>query len=105
MMISEGMVGRPPSLGPGHNSGRLSSAQGRQLTALRRLIWLYFWVLIFEGALRKWIVPSLSHPLLIIRDPLVLLIYLQAGRWRRFLVDGPVLAYFTLLACFILLSV
>jgi hypothetical protein len=39
------------------------------------LIWLYFWLLIWEGALRKWIFPSLSAPLLVVRDPVVLLIY------------------------------
>lgn len=52
---------------------------------LRRLVFLYFWLLIFEGALRKWILPSLSTPLLIIRDPVVIAIYLQAliaGKWR-----------------------
>src|SRR6185295_18298258 len=38
-------------------------------------IWSYFWLLIFEGALRKWVVPSLANPLLIIRDPIVLAIY------------------------------
>jgi hypothetical protein len=39
------------------------------------LIWLYFWLLIWEGALRKWIFPSLSAPLLVVRDPVVILIY------------------------------
>jgi hypothetical protein len=45
---------------------------------IKRLIWLYFWLLIFEGAFRKWIVPSLSSPLLIVRDPVVLAIYAMA---------------------------
>ena len=45
------------------------------LRLLRWLIWSYFWLLIFEGALRKWVVPSLANPLLIIRDPIVLAIY------------------------------
>src|SRR5436853_1312429 len=44
----------------------------------RGLIWLYFALLLFEGVLRKWILPSLSNPILIIRDPLVVLIYLSA---------------------------
>ena len=40
-------------------------------------IWAYFFLLIFEGALRKWIFPGLSAPLLIVRDPLAIwLIYL-----------------------------
>lgn len=45
---------------------------------LKLLIWAYMLLLIFEGALRKWVLPGLSDPLLIIRDPLVLLIYLLA---------------------------
>lgn len=44
--------------------------------AIRRLIWAYFLLLIYEGALRKWIVPSLANPLLIVRDPVVILIYM-----------------------------
>jgi hypothetical protein len=51
---------------------------------IRRLIWLYFWLLLIEGALRKWVVPQLSNPLLIIRDPVVLLIYVLAFRARVF---------------------
>lgn len=47
---------------------------------IRDLIWLYFWLLIFEGALRKWIVPELSSAILIIRDPVVILVYLLALR-------------------------
>lgn len=35
-------------------------------------IWLYIILLIFEGALRKWILPSLASPLLIIRDPIAI---------------------------------
>jgi len=38
-------------------------------------IWLYIILLIFEGSLRKWIMPGLSQPLLIVRDPVLLLIY------------------------------
>jgi hypothetical protein len=46
--------------------------------SIRLLIWLYFWLLLFEGALRKWIFPSWSAPLLIVRDPVVLAIYALA---------------------------
>lgn len=45
---------------------------------IRRLIWLYFLLLIYEGALRKWVVPSLANPLLIVRDPVVIAIYALA---------------------------
>jgi len=47
---------------------------------LKKLFWAYFLLLIFEGALRKWIVPGLSAPLLLIRDPLGLLILIEAFR-------------------------
>lgn len=45
---------------------------------IRQLIWIYFGLLIFEGAVRKWILPQLSDPLLIIRDPVVIAIYVVA---------------------------
>jgi hypothetical protein len=80
------------------------SDQEQQIKTLRSMIWLYFWLLICEGALRKWVVPQLSAPLLVIRDPLVVLIYLQAVRCKRFPINGPMVAYFSLLVGFILLS-
>jgi hypothetical protein len=44
---------------------------------VKKSIWVYFFLLIFEGALRKWVLPSLSTPLLIVRDPvgIFILIY------------------------------
>jgi hypothetical protein len=83
--------------------GQDTFAEKKRLIALRRMIWLYFVLLIGEGALRKWIVSSLGAPLLVIRDPLVLLIYLQAVRCRRF-PSGAVVAYFLLLSSFTLLA-
>jgi hypothetical protein len=41
-------------------------------------IWLYFLLLIFEGALRKWVLPGLSTPLLIVRDPVALWLIFMA---------------------------
>jgi len=38
-----------------------------------QLLWLYFWLLILDGALRKWIFPGLSNPLLLVRDPVALI--------------------------------
>jgi O-antigen ligase len=48
------------------------------LIAVRRLIFLYFWLLIFEGALRFWVLPGYSSIILLIRDPVVCLIYMLA---------------------------
>lgn len=57
------------------------------LKHIRRLIWLYLILLVIEGALRKWVAPQLSNPLLIIRDPVVIAIYLLALRARVFPTD------------------
>jgi hypothetical protein len=43
------------------------------------MIFVYFFLLIFEGALRFWVFPGLSGPLLLVRDPVVCLIYLLAA--------------------------
>jgi hypothetical protein len=50
---------------------------------LKKLFWLYFLLLIFEGALRKWVLPQLSAPLLLVRDPIAILIIWEAYRTRR----------------------
>jgi hypothetical protein len=54
---------------------------------IQLLLWSYFWLLIFEGALRKWVFPGFSNPLLVIRDPIAIvtlilgLPYLLRSRW------------------------
>jgi hypothetical protein len=70
------------------------------LTNLRYLLWLYLILLFFEGALRKWILPALDTPLLLIRDPLVIWIYFQALRQglsfnNSFFVPNLILAILT----------
>jgi len=40
-----------------------------------RLIFVIYWLLIFEGALRKWVAPQLSRELFFIRDPFVAWVY------------------------------
>jgi hypothetical protein len=44
-------------------------------------IWIYFLLVLFDGALRKWFLPSLSGPLVLLRDPLALWILVTA--WRQ----------------------
>lgn len=39
------------------------------------LVLIIYWLLIFEGALRKWIFPQLQQILFFIRDPFVILVY------------------------------
>ncbi len=43
---------------------------------------LIFLLIIFEGAIRKWILPSLSGPLFFVKDPIVLLVYLLVFKYR-----------------------
>lgn len=54
--------------------------QRGKMPLLNKLFWAYFLLLIFEGALRKWIVPGLSAPLLLIRDPIGMWIVFEAFR-------------------------
>lgn len=71
------------------------------LRAVRILIWIYLVLLLVEGALRKWALPSLSDPLLVIRDPVVLAIYFFALRAHVF----PRNAYVILLGIIGVLSI
>ena len=73
----------PPSLG---------HQKARTVTNIRRLIWLYFWLLIFEGTFRKWILPQYSDVLLVIRDPVVIAIYALALKARVFPRNGYILS-------------
>ena len=66
--------GRPLRKPPPVPTGNRAKIVG----TVRKLIWLYLLLLIFEGALRKWVMPEYSNPLLIIRDPVVILIYMFA---------------------------
>ena len=52
-------------------------------------IWLFFFLLIFEGAFRKWFLPSLSDLFLVIRDPLAIYLVWVAckrGLWKNLFV-------------------
>ena len=71
---------------------------------MRRLVYAYFFLLIFEGALRKWVLPSLSGPLLVIRDPILLAIYVQALRRNLWPWNGWVLATLGLAVACVLAS-
>jgi len=57
------------------------SNQIKSISLLKKGIWLYFLLLVFEGGLRKWFLPALATPILIIRDPLA--IWLVVVAWRK----------------------
>ena len=46
--------------------------------SIKIAIWMYFLLWIFEGALRKWFLPSLATPLLVVRDPIAIYIILRS---------------------------
>ena len=52
--------------------------QRGRMPYLKKLFWAYFLLLMFEGALRKWVAPQLSAPLLVVRDPIAMLIIVEA---------------------------
>lgn len=53
---------------------------------LKKGLWLFFWLLIFEGALRKWVFPGLATPLLLVRDPIAIWLVIKA--WERRLIPA-----------------
>ena len=55
---------------------KIKNQKVNSIASLKKWIWVYFILLIFEGALRKWVLPGLATPLLIIRDPVALWIVL-----------------------------
>ncbi len=59
---------------------RQEATSAKKYRAIRLGLFAYFWLLILEGALRKWFLPGLATPLLILRDPLALGLLLMAVR-------------------------
>ncbi|RYZ30145.1 MAG: hypothetical protein EOO10_03855 [Chitinophagaceae bacterium] len=50
----------------------LNPTVSKKLIRLKQGVWLYFLFLLFEGALRKWFLPGLATPLLVVRDPIAI---------------------------------
>jgi hypothetical protein len=61
-----------------------SATNQKVIKRLKWAIWLYFFLLIFEGVFRKWILPQYSDVLLVVRDPVALVIYMLAIKARLF---------------------
>lgn len=69
-------AGLSPAVGP-------AVGVGARLKHLKQAIWLYLLLLlVLEGALRKWVLPGLSTPLLLVRDPVAIYILFEALRLR-----------------------
>jgi hypothetical protein len=57
---------------------KVKSGKENTLFLIKRAIWIYFLLLIFEGGFRKWIFPGIATPLLIVRDPIAIWILITA---------------------------
>jgi len=70
----------------------IESPEEKAKRRVRQLIWLYLWLLLTEGVLRKWVLPRYSDPILLIRDPVMVGIYYYALRARVFPRNGWVVS-------------
>ena len=53
------------------------------------LIFIVYWLLIFEGALRKWALPEAHSILFFIRDPFVLAAYVLTVKYKLWATTQP----------------
>jgi hypothetical protein len=68
------------------------------------LIQLYLLLLVVEGALRKWFLPSLSDPLLLVRDPVAIVICVLGYRSKNLVFDRYMRSLALLLAGFVVIG-
>ncbi len=74
-----------------------------KMSIYKKGIWLYLFLLIFEGALRKWFLPSLATPLLLVREPIVVWL-VMAGIAKGWFKSGYVSAIMIVSTLSLLLS-
>ncbi|MHA3772798.1 hypothetical protein ACXR0O_14790 [Verrucomicrobiota bacterium sgz303538] len=55
-----------------------AKAEVSVLRHIRGAIWIYISLLIVEGALRRWILPGLAGPLILVREPIAIFIVVRA---------------------------
>jgi hypothetical protein len=71
----------------------------KNIDQLKLIIWLYFFLLIFEGALRKWFLPSLATPLLLVRDPIAIWALFNAYRGGLFPKNNYYIIILSMVTC------
>lgn len=76
------MIPLPHTAAKGNPAGAVIPDRAR--AQINWCVWCFFWLLLFEGVLRKWIFPAASDYLIFLRDPLVLIIYGIAARYGVF---------------------
>ena len=81
----------------------ISTVEIEEHNFIKKLIWIYFFLLLTEGAFRKWFLPNLSQAFLIIRDPVVLWIYYITIKSEIFPSQNKYISFLTkitIVACF-----
>ncbi|PSL30850.1 hypothetical protein [Chitinophaga ginsengisoli] len=68
----------------------------RLMLRLKQGVWAYFLLLLFEGALRRWILPFLATPLLVVRDPVALWLIIVCLQ-RKILIPAYSLSLMTII--------
>jgi hypothetical protein len=77
-----------PFAGRSKAAAAQSAGLGQATRLIRRLIWLYIILWLIEGGLRRWFLPGLATPLLLVRDPLIIVLYCLAFANNLFPVNG-----------------
>jgi len=72
------------------------SEKNQSLDSMKKGIWLYLFLLIFEGSLRKWLLPGLATPLLVVRDPIAIWLIFMACKKGLFKMNGYMLILFAI---------
>lgn len=78
----------PMSLAAGATTRPAARSASR---VIENLVLVLFWLLIFEGSLRKWMLPEYSRWLFFVRDPFLLVLYWHALRVQALRNAGPLL--------------
>ena len=73
-----------PQLQTDTDKGLPSFREEHGTMLLKKGIWVYFILIVIEGALRKWFLPFLATPLLIVRDPVAVWLLYTAWKYGRF---------------------
>ncbi len=73
---------------PARPATRSRGLAGQPRRLIRNLIWLYIFLWLVEGGLRRWFLPGLAAPLLLVRDPLIIVIYCLAAAKNLFPLNG-----------------
>lgn len=89
-----------PHVAPAIKTGACGWAVQSDTHTIRQLVWVYVILWLVEGGLRRWVLPGLQSPLLLVRDPVVMAIYgvtLSKGLFpmNGFIYSGLALAFLT----------